>query len=96
MAALAAEAADDAPRALITAAPRLATVGMNVSLIQASSFTSDLAGLPSTSQCERSGYCVVEWFPQTVIFLILDTGRLTRMASCDIARLWSSRVIAVN
>ena len=36
-AALAAEAADDAPRALITAAPRLATVGMNVSENQAAS-----------------------------------------------------------
>ena len=45
MAADAADAADDAPRALMIAAPRCCTVGMNCSLYQASS-TSESAGLP--------------------------------------------------
>src|ERR1051326_6069157 len=67
MAAEAAEAADDRPRALITAAPRCCTVGMNSFSIQ-SWFTSDLAGLPPTVQCDRSGYCVELWLPQIVIF----------------------------
>ncbi len=40
MAALAADAADDRPRASMTAAPRLATVGMNVDSTHAWSPTS--------------------------------------------------------
>ena len=47
MAADAADAADDDPRALITAAPRCCTVGMNVCLNQLS-LTAAIAGLPST------------------------------------------------
>jgi hypothetical protein len=43
MAALAAEAADDRPRALMMAAPRWRTVGMYVSAYQAWSFTSSAA-----------------------------------------------------
>ena len=60
IAALAAEAALEAPRASMIAAPRLPTVGMNSSAIQASSPTWDQAGLPSTRQLTRSGYCVGE------------------------------------
>ena len=47
MAAEAAEAAEEAPRALMTAAPRCCTVGMKVSLNQVAS-TTDSAGLPPT------------------------------------------------
>ena len=46
MAALAAEAAEDRPRASMMAAPRLPTSGMKVSLYQASSFTSAFTGWP--------------------------------------------------
>ena len=59
MAAEAAEAADDAPRALMMAAPRCCTVGMKVSSYHLRS-TSECAGLPSTVQKLRSGYCVEE------------------------------------
>ena len=48
MAADAAEAADDAPRASMIAAPRLATVGMKVSFSQDSS-TCSAAIFPPTS-----------------------------------------------
>ena len=49
MAALAAEAAEDRPRALIMAAPRCCTVGMNSLTIQSLS-TSEVAALPATWQ----------------------------------------------
>src|SRR3954447_10179035 len=96
MAALAAEAADDRPRASMMAAPRLATVGMNVPSTHSWSPTSSYAFLPSTSAWNRWGYCVVEWFPQIVILVMLATGAFTGAASWATARLWSSRVMAVN
>jgi hypothetical protein len=96
MAADAAEAADEAPRASMMAAPRLATVGMNVSRYQASSSTFLAALWPSTSAWRRSGNCVAEWLPHTVIFLMDSTGTASLLASCEIARLWSRRIIAVK
>ena len=54
------------------------------------------AGLPPTRALNRSGYWVLEWLPQIVIFLIDDTGLPSLAASCDTARLWSRRVIAVK
>jgi len=75
MAALAAEAADDAPRASMIAAPRLATVGMKVSRSHDSSPTTSGAGRPSMSACETSGYCVAEWLPQ------IATRRMSSMAA---------------
>src|SRR5918911_5688405 len=86
IAAFAAEAADDAPRASMIAAPRLATVGMNVSRSQLSS-TWSAATLPPTSAWNRSGYWVAEWLPQTVIFVISVTGTSSFFASCATARL---------
>ena len=74
MAALAADAADEAPRASMIAAPRLATVGMNVPSTQSWSPTSSYAFLPSTSAWKRSGYWVVEWLPQIVILVTSVTG----------------------
>ena len=59
IAAEAAEAAEEAPRALMIAAPRCCTTGMKVSSIHFWS-TSDFAGLPSTRVWLRSGYCVAE------------------------------------
>ena len=64
MAALAAEAADDSPRASMIAAPRFCTVGMKVSSIHAWSLISFAAFWPSTSAWKTSGYCVAEWLPQ--------------------------------
>ena len=94
MVAEAADAADDAPRASMIAAPRLATVGMNVPASQSWSPTASAALRPPTSAWNRSGYCVAEWLPQIVIFLISVTGTPSLAASCLIARLWSRRVRA--
>src|SRR3954449_11952180 len=95
-AALAAEAADEAPRASMIAAPRLATVGMNVPSTQAWSPTASYALRPPTSQWNRSGYCVVEWLPQIVILRTSVTGAPSFWAIWLMARLWSRRVIAVK
>src|SRR5438045_1741226 len=96
MAELAAEAADEAPRASIMAAPRFATVGMNVFSIHERSSTWAAALRPLTLQLKRSGYCVTEWLPQIVMRLTAVTGRPSFWAICVTARLWSRRVIAVN
>ena len=93
IAALAAEAALDVPRAFITLAPRCCTVVMNSPRAQSFS-TSALAALPSTVACDRSGYWVAEWLPQMVIRLTALTWWPVRAASCAQARLWSSRVMA--
>ena len=81
IAAFAAEAALEAPRASMIAAPRLPTVGMNSSAIQTSSSTWGQAGLPSTRALTRSGYWVGEWLPQTVIRLMSVTGRPSLLAT---------------
>src|SRR5919108_976479 len=93
IAALAADAADDAPRASMIAAPRLATVGMNSSRSHDSS-TCSAAVLPPTSAWKRSGYWVAEWLPQIVMRRISVTGTSSFLASWAIARLWSRRVMA--
>ena len=80
-AALAADAADDAPRASMIAAPRCCTVGMNSFSIHAWS-TSSPAGLPSTCAWNTSGYCVAEWLPQIVMRVTDATGTPTFAASC--------------
>src|ERR1700712_4347536 len=92
----AAEAADDEPRASMMAAPRLATVGMNVFSTQSWSSTTSAAFLPATKAWKRSGYWVAEWLPQMVIWVMSVTGAPVLAASCEIARLWSSRVRAEN
>ena len=96
MVADAAEAAEEEPRASMIAAPRLATVGMKSFSIQAWSPTTSAAFWPPTSAWKRSGYCVAEWLPQIVIFLMSVTAAPVLAASCEIARLWSSRVSAEN
>src|SRR5215472_17577916 len=95
MAAEAAEAAEEAPRALMMAAPRCCTVGMNSLRTQLSS-TSFAAGLPFTVAALISGYCVEEWLPQMVRRLMSVTWLPVFPASCDRARLWSRRIMALK
>src|SRR6202167_6679802 len=90
----AAEAADELPRASMIAAPRLATVGMKSSSIQDWSPTTSAAFLPPISAWQMSGYWVAEWLPQIVSFLMSVTLAPVFLASCEMARLWSSRVNA--
>ena len=59
MAADAADAADEAPRALMISAPRFWTLGMNSSRYQALSITSAAGELPIRAW-EMSGYWVAE------------------------------------
>src|SRR6201996_267720 len=83
----AAEAADEAPRESMIAAPRLATVGMKSLSIQFWSLTTSAAFLPLTSAWKMSGYWVAEWLPQIVIFLMSVTAHPVFLASCGIGRL---------
>src|ERR1700683_4176202 len=80
------EAADEAPRALMPAAPRCCTTGMNEVSIHCC-VTRDFAALPPTSAWLRSGYCVAEWLPQIVMRRISLTWELVFSASCASARL---------
>src|SRR5690349_12815943 len=96
MAALAAEAAEERPRAAMIAAPRLPTVGRNVSRFHASSLIMALSGLPLALAKRYSAYIVGEWLPHTTSFSIASTGWPLFCASCDSARLWSSRSMAVK
>src|SRR6185436_8522597 len=96
MAALAALAAEERPRASMIAAPRFCTVGMNVCSSQAWSLIMGQTFLPSHSAWNRSGYWVAEWFPQTVTLRTSSTLRLIFWATWLVARLWSRRIIAVN
>ena len=96
MAAFAADAAEDEPRASMIAAPRFETVGMKSSSSHFWSPTTSAAFLPPTSAWKMSGYCVAEWLPQMVSRVISDTGAPVFFDSWLSARLWSSRVIAVK
>src|SRR4029079_6238270 len=66
IAAFAADAADDSPRASMMAAPRLPTVGMNVLRFHASSPIRSLTGWPSLVAKRESGDIVGEWLPHTI------------------------------
>src|SRR6478609_6644566 len=94
--ALAALAAELAPRASMMAAPRCCTVGRKVDSIQAWSSIASAAFLPSTRALNRSGYWVAEWLPQIVMWVTALTLVLSLAASWALARLWSSRVSALN
>src|SRR5690606_41254584 len=95
MAALAADAALEAPRASMMAAPRFCTVGMNSSVSQELS-TSELAGLPATLAWLMSGTCVLEWLPQMVMRVTSDTGAPPLRGSWLRDRLLSRQSIAVD
>src|SRR5919205_520431 len=96
MAAFAALAAEDRPRASMIAAPRFCTVGMKVCSSQAWSLIIGQTFLPSASAWKMSGYCVAEWLPQTATFFSEVTLVLVFWAIWLVARLWSSRIMAVN
>src|SRR5271165_6875229 len=67
IAAEAADAAEEAPRASMMAAPRLPTLGRNSFSIHSWSSTTPAAILPATCAWNRSGYIVGEWLPHTPI-----------------------------
>ena len=78
------------------AAPRCCTVGRKVDSSQAWSSTSSAAFCPLTRALNRSGYWVAEWLPQIVMWVMSLTLLPVLAASCALARLWSSRVSALN
>src|SRR5690606_27147069 len=96
IAALAADAAEDRPRASMIAAPRLPTVGMKTSRFHASSLIMSFRLLPPTVAKRMSGYIVGEWLPHTMSFSMSETATLALAANWDSARLWSKRSIAVK
>src|SRR5689334_15166795 len=95
-AAFAALAAEESPRASMIAAPRFWTVGMKVDSSQVWSLIIGQTFLPSTSALKMSGYWVAEWLPHTVTFLTEAFGLPIFAAICEVARLWSRRIMAVN
>ncbi len=86
IAAFAADAALDAPRASMMAAPRFCTVGRKSFSTQAMSTRSSARRPPTVVWC-RSGYMVEEWFPQIARPSISVTGTPVFAASCASARL---------
>src|SRR5262245_24618251 len=96
IAALAALAAEDRPRASMIAAPRFCTVGMKSFSSQAWSLMVGHTFLPSASAWKTSGYWVAEWLPHTVTLCTSSTGFLIFCAIWERARLWSRRIIAVK
>src|SRR5690348_10484730 len=96
IAALAALAAEERPRASMIAAPRFCTVGMKVDSSHAWSLITGQTFLPSASAWNTSGYWVAEWLPQTVTFRTELTGLLILCAIWLVARLWSKRIMPVN
>src|SRR5260221_8423151 len=92
--ALAALAALEAPRTLMMAAPRCWTVLMNSPLSHASSLMTVGAGWPLILALKKSGNCVAEWFPQTATLETAVTSTPAFLASCDLARFSSRRVMA--
>src|SRR3954454_963572 len=95
IAALAADAADDAPRASMISAPRLPTRGMYSFSYQSMS-TFSTARSPFTFALNRSGNIVGEWLPHTTRSWMSATLTSSFWASCATARFSSSRVMAVN
>src|SRR5262245_17417755 len=93
---LAALHALDEPRALITAAPRVCTIGTNFSSSHARSVITSVAFLPLITALVKSGYCVAEWLPQIVTFFTASLPTPAFFARALRARLWSSRVSAVH
>src|SRR3546814_5062185 len=95
MAALAAEAVDEAPRASMIAVPRWATVGISISRYQASSPIMSRRLRPPTVAKRQSANMVGEWLPQTTSFPISCTATPALAANFEAARVWASRIIEV-
>src|SRR6516164_3211639 len=96
MAPLAADSAELEPRALMTVAPRFCTCGTKVVSSQARSVMTSVAGLPLILALVKSGYWVLEWLPQMVTLVTSSQPTPAFLAKAARARLWSSRVIAVQ
>ena len=94
IAACAADAADDAPRFSMTAAPRFCTVSMNAPWSQAVSSMTSGTRVPSMRACAKSGNCVAEWFPQMATLVTWRFCTPAFFASWVFARFSSRRVIA--
>ena len=94
MTALAAEAADDAPRASMIWAPRCCTVVMNSPRSHSMLSMTSTAGLPSMAVFSKSGNCVDEWLPQMAMPVTDATGAPALRARRLRARFWSRRVMA--
>ena len=94
MAAAAAEAAEDEPRASMMAAPRFCTVVMKSPRSQSSSPMTPAAGFPPMRALAKSGNWVAEWLPQMATFVTSATGTPAFAASCALARFSSRRVMA--
>ncbi len=79
------------------AAPRFCTVGMkSFSIHDLVIDDLDRVAARATLAWKMSGYWVAEWLPQIVTLVMSLTAAPAFLASCAIARLWSSRVIAVK
>src|SRR3954452_17057174 len=95
IAAFAADAAEDAPRASMISAPPLPTRGMSSFSYQSMSPLST-ARSPFTFALNRSGNIVGEWLPHTTRSWMSPTPTSSFWASCATARFSSRRVMAVN
>ena len=99
MAALAADAADDAPRASMIAAPRLATVGMKVPSTQAWSPTSSYALFPpKTDAAQLSlGRTIAELEPlgPSFVSVTYGAGGSTRQRTHEVVA-WVRRETAIT
>src|SRR5271165_6720962 len=92
--ALAALAALESPRALMMAAPRCCTEEMNSPLSHATSLMLSATGLPLFLAWVKSGYCVEEWLLQMAWLVTAVIATPAFLASWDLARFSSRRVMA--
>src|SRR5260370_39026432 len=86
---LAADRAELAPRALITAAPRVCTCETNVFSSHARSVMTSVAGRPLILALVKSGYCVLQWLPQMVTQVASPLAAPAFFARAVRARFWS-------
>src|SRR5258708_9680941 len=96
MAAFAALAAEDSPRASMIAAPRFWIVGMNSVSSHFGSLIIGQTFLPPHSAWNTSGDWVAEWFPQMVTLRIELRGLPIFFAIFPTARVWSRRFIVAH
>src|SRR5260370_22249655 len=96
MAPLADDIAELEPRAVMAAAPRFCTCGTKVVSSPVRSVMTSGAGLPLIRALVKSGYCVLEGLPQMVTLVTSSQPTPAFLARAARARLWSSRVIAVQ
>src|SRR5437879_10931369 len=96
IAAFAALAAEDSPRASMIAAPRFCTVGMKIFSSHSKSLIIGQTFWPPHSAWNTSGYCVAEWFPQIVTLRIELNGLPIFCAIWLMERLWFWRLITVH